>query len=565
MTTPPPALPVYQGKLESWLNDFGATKIQSIEDHFKYFPSFYQAHLGSGAYGDTYRVTSSTDTSSPHRVMKVIGKDRITRAQHQVDHFACELATLTLLDSPRLNKAVSILHDDEKVYLVLEMCPHEPTSFRTRLYHIAAMHSPHRMGELEAIIAEAESQWEQAKARNPQQDQHQFFEARLQMAQVQLKMWVKEAPPMCDLFRLINGRKKPVSERVAAIIVKQCLEGVASLHARNIVHRDVKTENIVLAVTRTSEPIFKEVDGKRLLTGVRFKEVIHVNLIDFGLCKYMRLPANATCVEDFRKALACSSPDEPWTIPSSPVGTELFFPLELINQVIETGDARFDASSTELPKADIYCCGVTHFCLTQKNIPYSLPKFKEHSRKRRIECIRHQIEGGMQFPSTVTEPAKDFIQWLMGNDPNTRPTVEEALSSDYLRGITDTYIYEVDLAGNVVEIPTASPVMDTGSPVSEDERPTDSNGASPVHDHDEVPVLVNSVVRIGSDDNDDVAEDVQAYDSEEEEDTANSDVSADESADGDDTALIGDTIGAIPLETAMTMTVHSLRRGDSGE
>lgn len=49
------------------------------------------------------------------------------------------------------------------------------------------------------------------------------------------------------LTPIVEERKGNISENVCAYILYQTLIGLATLHARNIVHRDIKSDNILVS------------------------------------------------------------------------------------------------------------------------------------------------------------------------------------------------------------------------------------------------------------------------------------------------------------------------------
>jgi serine/threonine protein kinase len=62
-----------------------------------------------------------------------------------------------------------------------------------------------------------------------------------------------------ELFTYIRKRKK-LSEKVAAHVMKQLLEVVEYLHAVGIVHRDIKPENVMLTHADDEYPTVKLID-----------------------------------------------------------------------------------------------------------------------------------------------------------------------------------------------------------------------------------------------------------------------------------------------------------------
>jgi serine/threonine protein kinase len=48
-----------------------------------------------------------------------------------------------------------------------------------------------------------------------------------------------------DLLNFVRKRKK-LTEEVAKVIFKQIIDGLGYIHSKNIIHRDIKLDNILL-------------------------------------------------------------------------------------------------------------------------------------------------------------------------------------------------------------------------------------------------------------------------------------------------------------------------------
>lgn len=166
--------------------------------------------------------------------------------------------------------------------------------------------------------------------------------------------------------------RDPYSERDALRIVTCLLDAISYLHHRNIVHRDLKFENIMF--TDTS----KHAD---------------IKIIDFGLSK------------KFAK-------DE---YLADAVGTVYTMAPELVS-------GKYDA------KADIWSIGVLAFMLLSSSMPFY--------GKTRHAVIKKVTRGKFHFSSrrwkNVSEEAKDFVKSLLQIDPADRPQAEEALNLPWI-------------------------------------------------------------------------------------------------------------------------------------
>lgn len=167
-------------------------------------------------------------------------------------------------------------------------------------------------------------------------------------------------------------QRDPYTQDEAARIMRDILGAVAYLHYHNIVHRDLKFENIMFT---------------------DHSKHANVKLIDFGLSQ--KFAAN----EHLKDA----------------VGTVYTMAPELI-----AGD--YDA------KVDVWSCGVIAFMLLSSSLPFY--------GKSRTQVLKKIVSGKYSYGSrrwqTIDTEAKVFVRDLLESDPSKRPTAEGALKLAWL-------------------------------------------------------------------------------------------------------------------------------------
>eukprot|EP01137_Pigoraptor_chileana_P033754 Opistho-2@25115 len=163
----------------------------------------------------------------------------------------------------------------------------------------------------------------------------------------------------------------PIGERVARRYLKQILEGVAYLHENNVMHRDVKSAN-VLVDSRGS-----------------------VRLADFGASKLM----------------GSSASDRPFDS-GSVMGTPFFLAPEIVRQ-----------QSYGL-KADVWSVGATALEMLTGNPPY-------HSMGPVAAIFQIGCGNLPVLPSGVSRECLDFLQRCFEIDPKNRPTAKELIGHPF--------------------------------------------------------------------------------------------------------------------------------------
>lgn len=187
-----------------------------------------------------------------------------------------------------------------------------------------------------------------------------------------------------ELYTVLHDNGK-FSERNAKNVIGPLLDAIAYLHKKNIMHRDIKLENILFA-----NPVLYDSRSKDI--EVRSQDVL---LVDFGLSQ----------------KLSNSEPK-----PDKICGSNFYVAPEVYNRV---------GYGLEI---DLWGVGVVTFMLLSNT-----PPFYGHRKGELEEAVR---TGSYSFENSafrgVSEEAKDFIRRLLTLNPARRLDAEAALSHIWL-------------------------------------------------------------------------------------------------------------------------------------
>jgi calcium-dependent protein kinase len=170
-----------------------------------------------------------------------------------------------------------------------------------------------------------------------------------------------------EVFSMIQ-KSEVFNEKIAARVMKQIINAVFYCHTQGIVHRDIKSDNILFLYDKIDSPI---------------------KLIDFGIS--VRLEKDTKLKDK--------------------TGTVLYIAPEVIK-----GD--YDE------KCDIWSCGVLLYMMLSGSPPFY--------GKTRKEVINKILKGTVSFKQNiwglVSSDAKDLITRMLEMNPFTRPSPLEVLS-----------------------------------------------------------------------------------------------------------------------------------------
>lgn len=160
-------------------------------------------------------------------------------------------------------------------------------------------------------------------------------------------------------------------------LAAQILQTLARVHARGIVHRDVRPDNILLGELRREEPT-------RLLG--------EPHLIDFGLAK----------VSGSDELLPVSTGDEDF------LGTDEYMAPE-----------QWESAKSVTGAADVYALGVVLYLLVSGRLPFSSPR-------RQVLMYRHLMTPPDPLPHGVPRELSCLILSMLAKRPADRPTAYES-------------------------------------------------------------------------------------------------------------------------------------------
>ncbi|XP_068856226.1 serine/threonine-protein kinase PAK 3-like [Aphelocoma coerulescens] len=165
-------------------------------------------------------------------------------------------------------------------------------------------------------------------------------------------------------------RQTRMAEGEMAAVSRECLQGLDFLHSNRVIHRDLKSSNILLAM-----------DGS-------------VKLADFGLCAQLS-PEQEQC--------------------SSMVGTAHWMAPEVVT------------SSPYGPKVDIWSLGIVTIEMVEGEPPYF-----EHTAAMARCLIRQNGTPQLQEPRRLSALLRDFLECSLEPDEERRWSAQELLQHPFL-------------------------------------------------------------------------------------------------------------------------------------
>ncbi|KAA8496010.1 Calcium/calmodulin-dependent protein kinase type 1B [Porphyridium purpureum] len=208
-----------------------------------------------------------------------------------------------------------------------------------------------------------------------------------------------------SLYSRIRDRGR-MPENTAREMMSEILMALHYLHGKDIIHRDVKAENVLLDENGSCK------------------------LADFGLSR--QLPSGTSDASEFELG--------------SLTGTPEYIAPEIVERV-PYGKA-----------VDIWALGILLYVMLSGQYPF-------HGRTGK-ETISQITNGTLAFPTTcwagVSKEAMDLVKWMLTRDPNERPTTASLLNCSWLKSHYLTQLVS-NIANGVLRIKSSKSIKSNKS------------------------------------------------------------------------------------------------------
>ena len=190
-----------------------------------------------------------------------------------------------------------------------------------------------------------------------------------------------------NLFSFVKKRRK-LNEKISKFLFKQIILGIKHIHSQNIVHRDVKLENILIDLNNT------------------------IKICDFGIGRIL------------------SSPDE---LLHDQCGTPMYMAPEILSCSKEKGYKGFPV--------DIWSAGIALYIMLSGTLPFSIKDDidsfvdeNDFKKKKNMALRKAIILNEPKKIEKISDKARDLLNGLLNKDPTKRLTCDEILNHPWLNG-----------------------------------------------------------------------------------------------------------------------------------
>ena len=180
-----------------------------------------------------------------------------------------------------------------------------------------------------------------------------------------------------DMFDVLyNEHSDPLGEKEAKRIFTDLIEGIAHLHSKNIIHRDIKLENLLM------------------------NENGNIKITDFG--------AAVDCVN-------CHDPNEFKVI----CGTREYMAPEMLKEL------------TYDYKVDIWSCGVVLYEILHRGLPHKSDAYKN---KHKV-ILKYLQNNKVSYSKKLSNEVVDLLKKCLELDPKKRCTAQDILNHPWMKNV----------------------------------------------------------------------------------------------------------------------------------
>ena len=206
-----------------------------------------------------------------------------------------------------------------------------------------------------------------------------------------------------NLFTFVKKRRK-LSEKTAKFLFKQIILGIKYIHEQNIVHRDIKLENLLIDLNN------------------------NVKICDFGIGRKITN----------KKELLYDK-----------CGTLMYMAPEIL---LSTDDKGYEGFPV-----DIWSSGISLYIMLSGSLPFNVKTRRKNSEGEEIEedsisdsdknnedSENYELQYSIvyrepKYIENISDEARDLLQGLLNKDPKKRLTCDEILNHPWLKNISKKY------------------------------------------------------------------------------------------------------------------------------
>lgn len=330
------AITLEQPSLEVAVKEFGKTRLRKTNRQANFRrPPGRGGRPPKGVYGATQQITQKELDSSVSAMSNIdLNSEEKEKTDDPLLLIRHEIAILKKLHHPYLVQLYEVLDDPTKdgLYMVFEYCPY--------------VYNTMKKTDTQKLII------------------------------------ISRDGPVIDVK--IHQQVQPLDEDTAREYFTQIMLGVEYLHFHNIVHRDIKPDNVLLQNERRT-----------------------CKIVDFGVSEFFLKPGDDTMQKS--------------------TGSPAFMSPE----VCKAGHGDFHGK-----QSDVWSMGVTFYCMVVGHLPFDKDHFLEL-----YESIQ-QVEP--EYPDHLSPLCKDFLQAILCKDPSKRLTIDQMRQHPFITKNGDISITNFD-------------------------------------------------------------------------------------------------------------------------